>query len=923
MNGRNGPLSPVSLDSNGDWSPLSKYQAFPGGSDSGPYPAPNQGKGNLITPPASGHTSADTTHTDGGMSKSASRRPSNGNPSPPSSIARSSDGTGLYAPSMAGSMDGRKQFMMEEALAEHYQTVKRYLAPYIREERGPPQNKARDKLLRLSVVQFQELSTDVYDELLRREDEKRSGDPEKRGPGGDIPPYLLPKSNFHYKRNQARQKLSTLPPDRFRQLATDVFYELQRRFPRFGDVRPASPAGSMMSMSSRGGGPPPPYRSGPPGPPNGYRGPPPPQFRAPPRGSSMSSNGPAPIDTNGKLVPKSFQSNTIVPNKDIMVEDDDGDDDEMDAIMDAGSRISKATTNGGVSEKMSAVHQTQIAALETTIAGLNTQLRDKDQELDNIRQASKEKEASAGSDKEEWSRIQFDLEGKLSEAQSLNQNLQDELNRIQREKTDMEIDLRTQVEEAREEAREAASSTAPNPDMARQYEALQNELADQQRLTDEVRREALQYLTEMRSMSANSSQSFEREEQLVEQIAQLERELKDWKSRYARSKTQLRSLRASSVGLATSPPDATGIARDDGLTDPNGLVKDVHLTKFQISIDELLQSARLPAASAVLEPMKQVVMNVRNITSSIEDLPRDSPLESSDDGGSANPAKEHARAKSRVSATANNLITASKNHAAANGLSPVSLIDAAASHLTTSIIELVKLVKIRPTPEDELDEEEPAPLGGTLRKTYSGLANGMARRTHSSQLSRSSINSLGYSAASSPRREILSSRTSEDFPGFINGANRSPTVGLGVGGIPEAEGSAGLDEYKTYLEDQTALLVQNIQPLVNTIRSGSKNDAAIDQYVNEISKAIMDVGEKTRETISASGNDSLERHGPPVVEVLEECRRGLVTRQEKGDRQGMPPIAFRIARATKELVLRVDRIESGELTADMACPLEM
>ena len=76
---------------------------------------------------------------------------------------------------------------------------------------------------------------------------------------------------------------------------------------------------------------------------------------------------------------------------------------------------------------------------------------------------------------------------------------------------------------------------------------MQDELTEQQRITDEVRQEAVQYLNEMRTMSENSVGSFEREEKLVTQVSNLERELKEWKARYARAKSQLRSLRASSA----------------------------------------------------------------------------------------------------------------------------------------------------------------------------------------------------------------------------------------------------------------------------------------------------------------------------------------------------------------------------------------
>lgn len=44
-------------------------------------------------------------------------------------------------------------------------------------------------------------------------------------------PHLAVREEFHPKRNQARQKLATLPKTRFKDLASDVFFELERRFP--------------------------------------------------------------------------------------------------------------------------------------------------------------------------------------------------------------------------------------------------------------------------------------------------------------------------------------------------------------------------------------------------------------------------------------------------------------------------------------------------------------------------------------------------------------------------------------------------------------------------------------------------------------------------------------------------------------------
>lgn len=48
-----------------------------------------------------------------------------------------------------------------------------------------------------------------------------------------IVPFLPVRDDFHPKRNQARQKLATLPKSRFKDLSGDVFHELGRRYPEF------------------------------------------------------------------------------------------------------------------------------------------------------------------------------------------------------------------------------------------------------------------------------------------------------------------------------------------------------------------------------------------------------------------------------------------------------------------------------------------------------------------------------------------------------------------------------------------------------------------------------------------------------------------------------------------------------------------
>ena len=137
---------------------------------------------------------------------------------------------------------------IKESVAPHYAILNRYLTEKRQNPKKiPKMSRARDKLLRLSSVQFQELSTDVYDELLRRQAlTSAEGNDTHSGLS-----YLLPKENFHPKRNQARQKLSTLPSSRFPDLATDVISELERRFPNLAakDSPRGSPALVIQSES--------------------------------------------------------------------------------------------------------------------------------------------------------------------------------------------------------------------------------------------------------------------------------------------------------------------------------------------------------------------------------------------------------------------------------------------------------------------------------------------------------------------------------------------------------------------------------------------------------------------------------------------------------------------------------------------------
>lgn len=148
-------------------------------------------------------------------------------------------------------------------------------------------------------------------------------------------PFLVPRDNFHPKRNQARQKLATLPPGRFKELASDVLYEIERRYPVSVDAANnqylnaddsnVQRITSGSSLGSRGSDQNYSYT---------------PRSNEFPSSSSRDrfpSNGssnnlsiptipeePAEMDT----VQRTGMQNTIIPDKSVMVEDGPDDDDD-------------------------------------------------------------------------------------------------------------------------------------------------------------------------------------------------------------------------------------------------------------------------------------------------------------------------------------------------------------------------------------------------------------------------------------------------------------------------------------------------------------------------------------------------------------------------------------------------------------------
>lgn len=120
--------------------------------------------------------------------------------------------------------------------------------------------------------------------------------------------------------------------------------------------------------------------------------------------------------------------------------------------------------------------------------------------------------------------------------------------------------------------------------------------------------------------------------------------------------------------------------------------------------------------------------------------------------------------------------------------------------------------------------------------------------------------------------------------------------------------------------------MQSIQSLVGSIRA-EDNPTVIKDLVDNIAGILNKVVSETRQTLSKTDDHALRVQIKPSVDTLADCRSRLVDASGEIDQindatawkdltKMLPPLAFKIARETKELVQHLDRIRGGEEDED-------
>ncbi|TYJ54896.1 hypothetical protein B9479_004404 [Cryptococcus floricola] len=697
-----------------------------------------------------------------------------GGPSRQLSISSSAYGPSAGPPSRSGSGNGvikasEKRGESREVARVHWKALKEFLASWIARESPSARASAREKLTRLTKLQFQELSTDVYDELMRRI-ATETGE-------GATAPFLPVREDFHPKRNQARQKLATLPSNRFKDLASDVFYELKRRFPEFEREQgqpqqyeePPAP-GPRPSMSQSNSQQSLSYSSQ-----RGIAETPPPALiarnassnslsnslhqrqgsrqmsasthRSRPSNDRNNSREPEPepeeefLDDNGyddrRPQANAATNDIVVPSKSRLREEEIevpyARDSTMDGFRQSVASRGESGRGSGYGRDSQASYGMSPSASFTgedfrRNAPRNAEMLPEREYVSDSQNTSKslrneeaerklrdeyeyrletldKKVAAAERERDEARRAEVQERDMRSKWEDQVQKLKEQTSTHSSSLRALQHDLdlaRDETEGARQRAEKANANADEEvaqwrerseqlEDECRRLEeekvSLEDELArsGQGQAMGNIRDELQSLVDELNSLSMRNEDLLTERESDAMRLSDMEAKVSEYKRKYDAVRVELRNLKATSTMFATFSKPIT----DDHLpASPDGNILDINVSAFQSSVDNLLSSSPsgvLPAMKAIVEAITAIGEDVKGFEANPNIDVDVSRLES---------------LKYESTTRLNNLMQAARNHAMASGLSPVSLLDAAAGHLSTNVVEIIKLLKIKRSDKD-------------------------------------------------------------------------------------------------------------------------------------------------------------------------------------------------------------------------------
>lgn len=398
---------------------------------------------------------------------------------------------------------------------------------------------------------------------------------------------------------------------------------------------------------------------------------------------------------------------------------------------------------------------------------------------------------------------------------------------------------------------------------------------------------------------------------------------------------------SSPLLLATSQlflPPKFDKTEDQLPVSPDGGVLDIHITAFQSAIDDLLTAGRSNAPTRVLTPMKSVVNAVTNIIENVKTFERRPQRDRSDvDADTLRSLQD------RAGATLSNLVAATKTHATSSGMSPVSLLDAAASHVSLTITEIGRTVCIRKATKAEQDQFSYAALPGPSGSAANGFSPVLRsveemRSGHQRKLSQESMSSRLGRFSESPNSSLNHGRTSNDRrrPPSENSSseqtNSPPPIfdshGHSGGVVSDDSAQAENPEdawaelkasfccllsclthspffcsfFQPYLEAQTESIVYAIQSVLSGVRSPTpspKLNENLTEIITIVSSIVAVCKDNLPPASAHQGNEILRELSEHANKLSEVQALPEVTKES---RQIMAKSSFAIANSMKGLM---------------------
>ncbi|KAJ3115385.1 component of the polarisome [Nowakowskiella sp. JEL0407] len=534
---------------------------------------------------------------------------------------------------------------MEDIATAHYEQLRVFLSGQLVQSSGKKHSQqrqsAKDKLSKLSSAQFLELSTDVYDELLRRVTDICN------------PPFLPLDVNFHPKRNQARQKLATLPLNRFKDLAIDVYWEIERRVP----------AAVEAFVKKHGNDAVPPLSAGP-----------------------VDSTQKFPSSTTPNLPSASIAS----PDLDNKGFSPAAYDYETDASL--SNLISSSSSNATPSSSAKPLPQsdTQQTASDTVnFSSLDNLMADLGSMLTPQQSKSPQPTTQANGDQKTLSQIKTEYETEIKSLQQRITELTTTKTASTTEKlTLLESKLNSQIAKNKELESKIEDLETQVSRIRGEKSELEDLYSTQVKITNEIRTEATSLMVEIKS--------------LTEKIQVLERDVVEREERIKlliedNQRLEMQELNISSPLTSNHANSTSGGANigggangSSGVGEPTGVIARSRVTAYQSAVEDLLRAARSEYPTSVLVATKSIVIACKNIT---EDTERYETTVTNDH----TLLQQLTQIKEKLSNALTVLMTAAKSHATSLGVGEtVQNVDSAATGLTSVVVELVKVLGIKP-----------------------------------------------------------------------------------------------------------------------------------------------------------------------------------------------------------------------------------